>query len=208
MATKSRSSAARASATRTSAARRPASAGVVDAVTEVLTENWWAVALRGGLGILFGLVALFMPIATLIALVYLFAAYMFIDGIFAVVSAARAARAGEQWGLLVFEGIVGIVVGVVAVLWPAITVTVFVLLVGVWALITGVLMLSAAIKLHMEHGRWLLGLAGVASVLFGIALIVWPPVGALVLTLWIGAYALVFGTLLLVLGFELRARRR
>jgi uncharacterized membrane protein HdeD (DUF308 family) len=173
----------------------------------VLAKNWWALALRGVLGILFGLIALFLPGATMLSLALLFSAYMLVDGVFAIISAVRAARAHERWGLLLLEGILNIVVGVIAFLWPASAVLAFVLLVAAWALLSGALMLAAAFRLKEDHGRWWLALGGIVSIVYGGLLVVAPLIGALVLTWWLGAYALVFGIALLVLAFKLRARR-
>ncbi|MGB2931020.1 MAG: HdeD family acid-resistance protein [Methyloceanibacter sp.] len=178
-----------------------------NALSEILAESWWAVGLRGLLGIAFGLICLLVPAAAILALVLLFSAYMLVDGVLAIVSGIKAARSGERWGLLILEGVVDLAAGAVAFLWPAITAVVFVLLVAVWALISGALMLAAAFSLKLEHGRWWLALGGIASLIFGIVLIIAPAVGAVVLTWWIGAYALIFGVLLLVLAFQLHARR-
>src|SRR5271165_7112845 len=92
-----------------------------DPMITKLAQNWWAIAIRGVLGILFGLVALFLPGATMLSLVLLFAAYAFVDGLFGIISAVRAARQGERWGLLVLEGIVDLVTAAIAFLWPGIT---------------------------------------------------------------------------------------
>src|SRR5690606_21385332 len=92
-------------------------------------------------------------------------------------------------------------------LWPGLTVLFFVALIGVWSLVTGILMVAAAFKLNPEYGRGWLIFSGVVSVLFGIALLIAPMIGAVVLTWWIGAYALVFGIALLVLGFKLKSRK-
>ncbi|MGC2780600.1 MAG: HdeD family acid-resistance protein [Bradyrhizobium sp.] len=173
----------------------------------VLAENWWAVALRGVLGIAFGLIALFLPGATMLSLVLVFAAYMLVDGVFAIVAAVRAARQHERWGLLTFEGIADIVTAVIAVVWPGITVLAFVLLVAAWAIVSGCLMTAAAFHLDMEHGRGWLIFGGLVSVAYGVVLVIAPLIGALVLTWWLGAYALVFGVALLVLAFKLRSRR-
>ncbi len=171
---------------------------------EILMRNWWAFAIRGVLGILFGLVAFFAPGVTMLSLVLLFAAYVLVDGVFGVIAAVRAAEHHERWGMLAFEGLSSVAAGVIAVLWPEITVVVFVLLVAVWAVISGLFMLVAAFQLHIDHGRWWLALGGAASLLYGALLVVAPMIGALVLTWWIGAYALVFGIALLALGFHLR----
>lgn len=178
-----------------------------EAKTSALMRNWWAVALRGLFGVLFGLVALLMPGATMLSLVLLFAVYMAADGISAIVSAVRAARRDERWGGFLLEGIVDLVAGAAAFLWPAITVFAFVMLVAAWALISGALMLWSAFSLSRTHGRGWLIVAGLASVVYGALLIVAPLIGAIVLTWWIGAYALVFGIALLVLAFRLRGHR-
>jgi uncharacterized membrane protein HdeD (DUF308 family) len=172
----------------------------------VLAQNWWAFVARGLLAILFGLVAFFVPGATMLSLVFLFAVYTLADGIFAVISAVRAAKKSERWGPLALEGVVDILASIAAVLMPGLTVVVFVLLVAAWAVITGGLMLSASFKLDAEHGRWWLALGGFASLVYGAALIVAPMLGALVLTWWIGAYALIFGVAMLALAVRLRAR--
>jgi len=172
----------------------------------VLARNWWAFVLRGALAVLFGILAFLAPGATMLSLVLLFAAYTLVDGIFAIASAVMAARAQERWGLLVLEGVVDIAVAAIAVLWPGLTVVVFVLLVAGWALLTGVLLLAASFKVDADHGRWWMALGGVVSILYGAALVIAPLIGALVLTWWIGAYALVFGIAMLVLAFRLRAK--
>jgi len=178
----------------------------LDPVIAVLARNWWAIAIRGVLGILFGLVALFLPGVTMLSLVLVFAAYAFVDGVFAIISAVNAAGQHERWGLLALEGIVDIVVAGIAIFWPAITVVAFVLLLAAWAVVTGGLMLWAAFRLDVDSGRWWFVLGGVVSLAYGVLLIVAPIIGALVLTWWLGAYALIFGVALLVLAFRLRAR--
>ncbi len=177
-----------------------------DAMSAVLARNWWAIAIRGVVAIAIGVIAFVIPTATMLALVLVFAAYMLVDGVFAIVAAIRAARQRDRWGLLVLEGLADIAAGVVAVVWPGITVLAFVLLVAAWALVSGVLAIMAAFQLNLDHGRWWLVFGGIASVIYGVLLIVAPLIGALVLTWWFGAYALVFGITLLVLAFRLKAR--
>ena len=178
-----------------------------DALSEVLADSWWAVGLRGVVGILFGLICLLTPGIALGAFVILFSAYMLVDGVFAIISGIKSARSGERWGLLILEGIVDIAAGVVAFLWPLITVVALTWLVAIWAIVSGALMLSAAFTLNIDHGRWWLALGGIASVIFGVLLVIEPLVGAVVLTIWIGAYALVFGVFLLILAFQLHSRK-
>lgn len=168
-----------------------------------LARNWWAFAIRGVLGIIFGLVAFAIPGVTMLSLVIVFAAYAIADGIFAIIAAVRAAQKHERWTLFLLEGVTGIIAGVLAFLWPTITLFVFVVLVAAWAIVSGALMLAAAFRLG--PGRWWFALGGAASLVYGALLVIAPAIGALVLTWWIGAYALVFGIAMLIAAFRLRA---
>jgi uncharacterized membrane protein HdeD (DUF308 family) len=169
-----------------------------------LARYWWMVVLRGVAAVLFGLVALIWPDVTLLALVVLFGAYSLVDGVFALVAAfGRNAEGRRFW--LALQGVAGIAVGVITFVWPDVTTLVLLALIAAWAIVTGALQVFAAIRLRRElHGEWLLALGGVLSVLFGIALIFWPASGALALVLLIGAYAVVFGAVLIALGLRLR----
>lgn len=172
----------------------------------VLVRNWWAFVARGVFAVLFGLIALFMPAVTMLSLVLIFAAYAIADGVVAIIGAVNAAKEGERWSLLAFEGIAGIVIGAAAAAFPAITVAVFIALVAAWALITGGIELAAGFELDADHGRWWLILGGVVSIVYGALLVLAPMIGAVVLTWWIGAYALVFGIAMLAVAFHLRAK--
>ncbi len=181
--------------------------GATESMSAVLARNWWALALRGVFAILFGLVALFATGPTILSLVLLFSAYMLVDGIFGIVAGVRAAGRGQRWGWFVLEGLANIAVGVIAFLWPGLTVVAFVLLLAAWSLVTGILMVVAALKLNPAFGRGWLIFSGIVSVLFGIALVIAPAIGAVVLTWWLGAYAVAFGIGLLVLAFKLRGHK-
>jgi len=191
----------------TTPAKSGASTDRHEALSEVLAESWWAVGLRGILAIAFGLICLLVPTAAILALILLFSAYMLVDGVFAIASGIKAARNGERWGLLILEGIVDIAAGAIAFFWPAITTVAFIILIAVWAIISGALMLGAALTLKLDHGRWWLALGGIASVIFGIVLLIAPVVGAVVLTWWLGVYAIVFGAMLLILAFQLHSKK-
>jgi uncharacterized membrane protein HdeD (DUF308 family) len=176
-------------------------------MSQLLAQNWWALALRGVFAIIFALIAFFSPGATLLSLVWVFVAYMLVDGVFEIVAGIRAASENQRWGLLILGGILNILVGIIAFLMPGLTVLFFVTLMAVWSLISGVLMIVAAFKLNPTYGRGWLIFSGIVSVLFGVALLIAPLVGAVVLTWWLGAYALVFGISLLVLAFKLRGHK-
>lgn len=174
---------------------------------QVVAKDWWLYALRGLLGVIFGLIALFMPVATILALVLLFAAYMLVDGFFALYASFRAMRRRESWGMPLLQGVASIATSAIAFLWPGITVLAFVLLVAAWAIVSGCLMLAAAYNIEGRYGRGWLMLGGIASLLFGVLMILSPLIGAVVLTWWIGAYALVFGVALIVMAFRARSQR-
>lgn len=166
--------------------------------------RWWAVALRGLAGVLFGLAAFVLPGITLVGLVLLFGAYLLTDSIFALL----AGSLGRSW-LLVLEGAAGVGAGILTLAWPQITAVVLLFLVAAWAFVTGVVELMAAVRLRrVVRNEWLLVLGGVASIVFGVLLVVNPAAGLLTLVGLIGGYSLVFGALLLGLGFRLRGSRR
>jgi uncharacterized membrane protein HdeD (DUF308 family) len=177
-----------------------------NAAGDLLAQNWWLFTLRGVLGIIFGLIALIFPGATILSLVIFFSAYMLVDGVFGIISAVRAIRRKEdRWGLLIFEGLLNIAVGIAAFLWPGLTVVAFVWLIAAWAIVSGGLMTAAGYRLNMEHGRWWMVLGGLLSLAYGVLLIITPLIGAIVLTWWLGAYALVFGVALVIFSFKLRS---
>src|SRR5258708_860455 len=153
----------------------------------ILAENWWALVIRGVIGVIIGILTFFWPAVTLEALVLLFGAYALLDGVFSLVGAWHASKAHERWGVLILEGIVGIAAATVTFLWPAITALVLVFVIAGWSIATGVLEVVAAIKLrrHIE-GEWLLALGGIASIAFGVLVTIAPLAGALVIALWVG----------------------
>jgi uncharacterized membrane protein HdeD (DUF308 family) len=168
-----------------------------------LADRWWAIGLRGVAGILLGIAAFAWPGITLFVLVILFGAYALVDGVFALVAGAL----GRSW-LLILEGVLGVVAGIIALVWPGITAIALLFVVAAWALLTGVAELAAAIRLRrLIRNEWLLVIGGAASVVFGILLVVNPRAGLLALVWLVGAYALVFGVILVGLAYRLRSSR-
>ncbi|AHJ30112.1 HdeD family acid-resistance protein [Nodularia spumigena CS-584] len=171
-----------------------------------LARNWWTVALRGAIAIIFGLAALFWPDITLTALIFIFAAFVLVSGVLLAIAAFRDGLTHTHGWLMLLEGAIGIAVGIMAFIWPGITALVLLYLIAAWAIVTGVLEIIAAIQVRKEiQNEWLLAIAGIASVLFGVLLLVWPLAGALAILWIIGAYAIIFGILLLILAFRLRS---
>jgi uncharacterized membrane protein HdeD (DUF308 family) len=169
-------------------------------------RSWWVLALRGILGILFAVLALMWPSLTLLTLVSLFAAYALLGGIASVVGALRNRRQDDDWWLMLLLGVVSIGAGVLSIMNPAVTALVLVLVMGANALVTGVLDIVAAIRLRKAiKGEWLLALNGVASVVFGAIVFLFPVAGALAMVWLISLYAFVSGVLLLTAAFRARS---
>jgi uncharacterized membrane protein HdeD (DUF308 family) len=175
---------------------------------DMLTRNWWVLALRGVLAIIFGILAFVWPELTLLTLIYLFGAYALVDGIFAVIAGIRSYGRNERWWALLLEGVLGIVVGVLTFVWPITTGLVLLYFIAAWAIVTGILEIVAAIQMRRAiTGEWLMILSGIASIALGVLLVLFPGAGALGLTWLIGAYAVVFGILFIILAFRLRGMR-
>jgi uncharacterized membrane protein HdeD (DUF308 family) len=175
-------------------------------LADVLTRNWGWVALRGVVALLFGLLAFFNPAITLATLVLLFGAYAFVDGIFMTVGAVANRRGEPRWVALLIGGLVGIGAGLVTFFMPGITAAALLGVIAAWAILTGAAEIAAAIRLRKEITReWMLALAGLLAVGFGLLLIAYPGAGALAVVLWIGGYAVVTGILLIALALQLRS---
>ncbi|HRW05747.1 MAG TPA: HdeD family acid-resistance protein [Caldilineaceae bacterium] len=173
-----------------------------------LSRYWWLLVLRGVVAILFGILAFVWPGLTIGALVLLFGVYALIDGIGSIVTGVAHRHGSDRWWLLL-EGVASIAFGLLTFFWPGITAIFLLLLIAGWAVVTGIFEIAAAIRLRKEiEGEWLLGLAGLLSILFGIFMFVQPGAGALALIWVIGSYAILFGLLLIVLGFRVRGSGR
>ncbi len=170
----------------------------------LIHRNWRLYVLRGVLAILFGLAALFWPGMTLGVLVILFGAYVTLEGILAIVAALQHGIR-DSW-LVFLEGIAGVVVGLITFFWPAVTAVALLVLIAVWAIVTGILEIAAAVQLRREIvGEWVLIMTGGLSILIGILLIANPGAGILAVIVLIGVYAILFGALLIYLGVKVRS---
>lgn len=168
-------------------------------------KYWWSFVIRGILATLFGLIAVALPGITLEVLTLLLAAFLVADGILSFAASFQGRQMGVTWGYLLCEGLAGIFIGLFTLVWPSITVLAVILTIGLWALITGVFELLAAVKLRDEiEGEWLLGLGGVLSILFSVLLFVNPGMGAVAIVWMIAGYGILFGVSLIFLGLRLK----
>ncbi|GAB3434715.1 HdeD family acid-resistance protein [Massilia solisilvae] len=168
-------------------------------------RSWWVAALRGVLGILFGVLALMWPGLTLLTLVALFAAYAMLGGTASVIGAISHRKVDDDWWIPLLLGLVSIGAAVVAVVNPVLTTLVLVMVIAANALVSGVLDIVAAARLRRElHGEWMLALSGIASVVFGALVFLYPLAGAIAMVWLISIYAIINGALLLSLAIRAR----
>ncbi len=173
---------------------------------ETVARHWWILVLRGVLALVLGVLALFVPGVTALALALLFGAYALIDGIVAIVAAVRMSRAGGSWGWLLAEGIAGVVFGLAALAFPGITLLFLIYIVAAWAIVTGLTGISTAWRVR-EHikGEWLWIVAGLLSIAFGCLVFFEPAYGLFAVVYTFAFYAILTGVTFVGLGIRLRA---
>jgi len=178
-------------------------------MVETLSKNWRWLAVRGAIAVLFGLLTLRHPGVSLKVLVLWFGAYAFVDGISMIVSAISRGPSDTRRFSLFVGGSLAVATGLVTFFWPHITASALLTLVALWAIITGIAEVSAAIRLRKEiDGEWFLALAGVLAIALGVFLLAQPARGAKALVIWLGVYALFSGLLLIGLSLRLRSWER
>jgi len=167
---------------------------------------WWMLLIRGIVAVLFGLAAIVWPGLTALVLVYLFGAFAFVDGIVAVVVSLQERTIVPRWWVLLIEGIVGILIGILTFFSPTVTALALLYLIAAWAIITGILEIAAAFSMRRALVlEWTLAIAGILSILLGILLAIQPASGILAVVWIIGIYAIVFGVLLIIRAFQFRS---
>lgn len=175
-------------------------------IGNLLGRNWWTLALRGAIAILFGLLLFFFPGITLATAIFLFGLFALLGGILVVIAAIKDRQEYDRWWLLLSQGLIGIGIGLLTLFWPTAVTLIVLYVIAAWAILSGILEIVAAIQLRRAiDNEWLLGLAGVLSVIFGLILVFWPVAGILAILWVIGIYAIIFGVLLLLLALRLRS---
>jgi uncharacterized membrane protein HdeD (DUF308 family) len=165
----------------------------------------WLFVLRGLLAIAFGAVALLQPGVTVIALALLFGAFALVDGVGLLVGAFRRGHDSTQRVGHAVAGLAGVALGVLTLIWPGITALALAILIGAWAVVTGLGDIWFTVR---DHGQWIIAVVGVLSVIAGILVLVWPGIGAVAIAQVIGAYAIVGGVLMLAAAWRLQRRGR
>lgn len=176
-----------------------------DGVLQDLKRNWGWIVARGVVAVLFGVLAFIWPAVTLAVLVLLWGAYALADGVLALLAAVRVRDHGKPFWALLIVGVLGIIAGILTFFWPGMTTLVLLVFIAAWALAMGISQIAAAIRLRKAiQNEWLLALSGVLSVIFGVLMLWSPGAGALAVVWVIASYAIVFGVLLIALGFRLK----
>ena len=173
-----------------------------------LSKVWWAFLVRGLAAILFGVLALVWPAATLAVLVILFGAFALVNGVFLVIKAIRSWKARDDRWLLLIEGLLGLGIGVMTFVSPAVTAIALLFYIAAWSLATGIIEIVSGIRLRKEISGeiwWIL--SGVVSIIFAVLLMLFPGAGVLGVLWLISTYAIIFGVLLVMLSFRLLSHR-
>lgn len=173
-----------------------------------LADRWWMTALRGLFAILFGLAIMIWPGISLAILLTLFGIFALFSGCLLLLIALQGRTVEGNW-LIILEGFLGVGLGLLTLFRPETTGIFLLIMVAVWAILTGVFQISVALRLRREiEKEWLLLSAGIASALFGLLLALRPVAGATALLWLVGAYAIALGILLIILSFRLKRWRQ
>ncbi|MFA6492754.1 MAG: HdeD family acid-resistance protein [Patescibacteria group bacterium] len=174
--------------------------------TKNLSNYWWIVLIRGIVAIIFAFLALFWTGFTLELIVIFFGVYALLDGIFAIFAAIKAIANHRKWWLLLLEGIIGIVVAITVFSWPVLTAVVFVYLIAIWAILTGILEFFVGLAAPWEAiGKWLVIFTGILSIILGVIMLSMPLISIVLLIWLVGIYALVAGLMLVIFSFQLKS---
>jgi uncharacterized membrane protein HdeD (DUF308 family) len=177
---------------------------VVCTMTVMIVRSWKALAFRGLVGVMLGVIPIMWPSISLFGLVTLFGIYALVDGLLLIASAPHY-RSRGQAGAFATEGAIGVLAAIVAFAWPSMGISFFINLIAFWALLTGALEVSVALRLrHLEVGGLHLGASGFASILLGVLILGWPNVSALVIVTLLGCYALSVGVSMVSFAFQMR----
>jgi uncharacterized membrane protein HdeD (DUF308 family) len=173
-------------------------------------KHWWQILVRGIIALIFGIVVLAWPTAALIIFAILFGVFVFVDGIFTLVVATNYKAGGGRRAWLYVRSIAGIIVGLIIFFLPVVAIPLLILilvyLIAAWALVTGVMELVYAFQANQDTAiRWMFAISGILSIILGILMLIKPLIGALVIAVVVGAYAVLAGILLIILSFRLRS---
>ena len=170
-----------------------------------LAKNWWLLALKGVFAIIFGILILAWPGLTIEVLVIIYGVFALVGGILSMIIGLFTIGKYSNWWVMFLEGVLGFIVGGIVLKWPAISLLLLVVIIGLWAIISGIIQIITAIFVRQEiKNEWLMGLSGLISLLFGLVILSWPISSIIVVSWLIGFYALLLGIFLIVFGFQIK----
>ncbi|WP_312528639.1 HdeD family acid-resistance protein [Paracoccus sp. (in: a-proteobacteria)] len=168
-------------------------------------EYWWVLLIRGIAAIIFGLVALFWPGLTAYALLLTFGIFALVDGVMAIIVGFRRKGSDDRWWSWLIDGVLSILIGLMAIFWPVATAIALIIWIAAWAIVVGVMRIIAAIRLRHEiEGEWAMGLSGLLMVLWGVLLFAMPASGILSLTWLFGIFTLMVGIVMIIFAFRVK----
>lgn len=171
----------------------------------LVSKYWWVMLLRGGLAVVFGIIAVVWPGITLLGLIWLFGAYAIGDGAVEIWSGIRNRQRHDRWWVEILIGLAGIVAGILVISWPGLSTLALMYLIAAWMVVMGVFQVIYAIRVRKEiSNEFWIGLSGVLSVALGLFFFAFPGDGAISLVWLIGIYSIFFGVLLVIFAFRAR----
>ena len=170
-----------------------------------LYANWWGLTLKGVLAVIFGIVAIFFTQSAILGLVLYFGLLAIFGGLFLIIGAFAHKKANPNWGWWLFEGLLDIIFGVMVLAFPAISVQILILFIGLWALFIGVAQIVSSFSVVKEgSGRWFVLINGLLSVIFGFLIVFNPFAGAIAITMIIGIFAVVYGIFAIMTSLQIK----
>ncbi|MFC6162239.1 HdeD family acid-resistance protein [Kribbella sp. NPDC058693] len=168
-----------------------------------LTLGWKMLLVRGAIGIIFGILAIVWPIHTAIALALLWGIWALVDGIGSIAQAFQPESKGSRlW--LVTLGVIALIAAFFAITSPGMAATTLTWILGIWLIVRGIFELAGAFSSQQVVPRWLLVLSGLLSILIGVLFAANPGAGAVSVAVVLGVTALVWGVVLIGVGFSVR----
>lgn len=167
-------------------------------------SDWWIFLLRGLIGVIFGILCIVSPLSMSASLVLVWGVFALVDGVIAVFYAVTGKTMFNRW-LIGLQGVLGILLGLVALFNPAAAALAILLYIAAWSFVIGGLTIATAIVYRNEmKGEFWLGLAGALTILFGVYVILNPAIAAISLVWVLGFYAVAAGVATIAFAFRLK----
>jgi uncharacterized membrane protein HdeD (DUF308 family) len=172
-------------------------------------DRWYMYLIRGILALIFGIIMLVWPSATVLVLIVLFGCFALVEGLFSIGYSIASASKGDKFFAQLMLGLLGVLVGIIVLARPGVATLAVIWVIAFWLLIRGVLMIISAFEMSGSAGvRWLVGITGVIALILGILMFIFPVSGVFGIILVIGLYLVVMGIFLFVASFFFRSAEK